>query len=492
MAGIDTGIIPPMTERGQNDAAACPFVAFEDERDERSSRPDHRHRCYADLRPAPRALAHQDAYCLSPAFATCPTFQDWARRESARARMPAPSVRGRTGDDGPEVRAAPRRRRDWASPPPWAADGGGRGAGAEDAGRGFDDGSGARVHDDAAGTSDRTGDVEPLPVTPGAELWATATLSGPVDWEGEGPDDGVPGRDEPNGDARDEGAGRGRRGDAGDDARATPPFLAPRAWPTERPTVRPGEGAGLAESLALAAAGETVSDDDAEEAEPPPRRVAVVPGGPGGGVPTGRVRGRGRVAPPDVRDARPLPRGTGNAVPAGPAGRAGRARVPSDDDAAFSLHGPDWERPRRFEAYPTLRTRVGLPNVPTVALGFAALVIAALALFFIPPLLLRPGGAGDAGGSGPATPSATVGPSVVSSPTPVPSPTPEIYTIQAGDTLSTVAAKYKIPLAKLIAANPSIKNPDVVAIGDEIIIPSLGSNDVLDAGGSASASPSAP
>ena len=81
-----------MSERGlpiADGAAACPFVAFEDDRDERATVPDHRHRCYADLRPSPRALAHQEAYCLSSSFPVCPTFQDWARRESARARANA-------------------------------------------------------------------------------------------------------------------------------------------------------------------------------------------------------------------------------------------------------------------------------------------------------------------------------------------------------------------------------------------------------------------
>ena len=81
-----------MTDRGipsTDRAAACPFVAFEDDRDARSTAPDHRHRCFAEPVPAPRAIAHQDAYCLSPAFAVCPAFQDWARREAAAAR-PAP------------------------------------------------------------------------------------------------------------------------------------------------------------------------------------------------------------------------------------------------------------------------------------------------------------------------------------------------------------------------------------------------------------------
>src|SRR3954447_15329692 len=81
-----------MTERGLpsvEGSPACPFVAFEDDRDERADRPDHRHRCYAEAVPAPRALAHQEAYCLSSAFPVCPMFQDWARRESARARAGA-------------------------------------------------------------------------------------------------------------------------------------------------------------------------------------------------------------------------------------------------------------------------------------------------------------------------------------------------------------------------------------------------------------------
>ena len=101
------GIIPTMTDRVSpgDGSPACPFIAFEDERDERSSSPDHRHRCYAEVRPAPRALAHQEAYCLSSAFPVCPTFQDWARREAARAKTPdRPSVR--TGAPPEPVKAA--------------------------------------------------------------------------------------------------------------------------------------------------------------------------------------------------------------------------------------------------------------------------------------------------------------------------------------------------------------------------------------------------
>ncbi len=68
---------------------ACPFVALELDRDRRSAQPDYRHRCFAEPTPAPRALAHQSAYCLAPGFAACPVFQDWAVRAAAR---PLPGV----------------------------------------------------------------------------------------------------------------------------------------------------------------------------------------------------------------------------------------------------------------------------------------------------------------------------------------------------------------------------------------------------------------
>ena len=94
------GIIARMTERGlpsMDGAPACPFVAFGDDRDGRSTSPDHRHRCFAESPPAPRAVAHQEAYCLSSAFPVCPTFQDWARREAAHAR--GAGDRGRDGTE---------------------------------------------------------------------------------------------------------------------------------------------------------------------------------------------------------------------------------------------------------------------------------------------------------------------------------------------------------------------------------------------------------
>src|SRR5688500_14712518 len=66
------------------EATACPFVALELDRDRRSERPDYRHRCYAEQLPAPRTIAHQERFCLSPNFSGCPIFQAWALRAAAR------------------------------------------------------------------------------------------------------------------------------------------------------------------------------------------------------------------------------------------------------------------------------------------------------------------------------------------------------------------------------------------------------------------------
>jgi len=52
-------------------------------RDHRADRPDYRHRCFASSQPEPRALPHQERYCLSAGFPQCPVFLDWARQEAA-------------------------------------------------------------------------------------------------------------------------------------------------------------------------------------------------------------------------------------------------------------------------------------------------------------------------------------------------------------------------------------------------------------------------
>lgn len=111
----------------------------------------------------------------------------------------------------------------------------------------------------------------------------------------------------------------------------------------------------------------------------------------------------------------------------------------------------------------------GLPRVAVLA---GALAIAALALFFLPALLGVFGG-GDAQPSPSPTPSPSV---TVGSPTIQPStgPAPAVstYVIKTGDTLSKVAADFGLTLEQLMEANAAtITDPDLIAVGDEILIP---------------------
>lgn len=86
--------------------SACPFLAFEDDRDHRSSKPDYRHRCFASPEPEPRATPHQEHYCLSADFARCPVFLDWARQEAAVVRVGGGPVPVRLPGGADEVVAA--------------------------------------------------------------------------------------------------------------------------------------------------------------------------------------------------------------------------------------------------------------------------------------------------------------------------------------------------------------------------------------------------
>lgn len=422
-------MILPMTDRGLpivDGAPACPFVAFEDDRDARATSPDHRHRCYAEVRPAPRALAHQEAYCLASAFPVCPTFQDWARRESARALpgsaatgagpasasptaagfgAPGPAAgHGGTPTPAAEAWAEPgtpipsdpsdsRRNppRNWAAPPPWLG-----GTGPQD---------------------DDEPDVMPLPPIRGGGLSGSYAdrLAGP---------------------------GAGSTPDVARGPGAAPP---PRWDELEASTADLDEPGGLEEP-----------GEERGPWSPPPRTP--------GGAPAGRERGE-----PD----RPAARA---------AGRDARRSLPG------ALGGPSWERPKRMEAYPTLKTRIGLPSItlPRVAVGLVALVLAAVVLFFLPALL----GVGNPPGTG-GNPSATPGTSVAGSgtlapPTATPAPTQQVYVVQAGDTMSRIANRFGVTLQALIDANQgNIPNPDVLEIGQEVIIPTVAATSLPDAGATA-------
>ncbi len=415
-----------MTDRGlpiADGAPACPFVAFEDDRDERGSVPDHRHRCYAEARPTPRAFAHQQAYCLSSAFPVCPTFQDWARREAAQARgvraadaaagsQPAGAERQVAADRPDESRPAAQRL-----PTP----------------------------DDAV--------VRPAAGTGSAPLASSDTAHG-------GGADEAAALDERSTDGEDaaEWSGHQAEGDAGpvDGAIRRNP---PRDWAAPPPWLASAEEARYADADPPAFLGRRVTDPGAGLAGSAADRLA-------GGAP-----GRGQPAddPDDVEWSAPSRARRGLDAE----GDDDRPQRPARRPRAYSQHlggseGPDWERPRRYEAFPTIRTRVGMPHLPRNVLMAGAVAVLAVALFFLPGIL----GLGSDGG----TPGASGGPSHAAatpsvSPTEQPGPTPFIYTIRKNDTLSKIATAHGITIEELLAANPSIKNPNRITEGQQITIP---------------------
>lgn len=389
-------MIGVMTDRGlpiADRAPACPFVAFEDDRDRRALAPDHRHRCFAEPNPAPRALAHQEAYCLSSAFPVCPTFQDWARREAAAARpavdedlddaeeppvsRPMPPRERDTRysadtDTPPPIGAGRNPHRDWAAPPPWAGD---DGQGGEAAPPEFLVTRSPERQDDSWGSASR-----------GLAGSAADRLAGPD------PDAVLP-------------LPRVSRPAAG-----MPPLPAP------------------------------APDDLDDEMTPPRRQTAWT---------------ADRAALPSNRPDRP--------------GRPRHQPVEEPED----LFGPAWERPQRYEAYPSLRTRMGLPGLPgfsRLGMAVAALLLAGVVLFFVGPMLLGLGGKAPDTGAG-ASPKASATASATPISTAVPAATPIAYVVVKNDTMSKIAAKFGVTVDQIMAANPKIKNPDKIAIGDSITIP---------------------
>jgi LysM repeat protein len=394
---------------------ACPFIAYEDERDERSTEPDHAHRCYAEVRPAPRALAHQEAYCLSSAFPVCPTFQAWAKRESAQARSAAAATAATTaavtaaatprderpphdvsaepprdvtgdGPDDPDVDDdddLPARRnppRDWAAPPPWAG------------------AAGAAAASTASSRSTASGGAP--------EFLANRSSEG----------QGLAGSS----------ADRLAGGESPETVRPTTPVV-----PSSAPSA-PADP----ELAGLVGAGQTWSSSAPVESS--------------GSVPPARP-----VKRPPVSSTRD-----------------------KNVDRTPVQAGPAWEKSRRYEAYPTIKTRTGMPDIPRVLLLAGALGIAALALFFLPALLglgTRDSGSPSASPSGSAA-AATALPSAT-----IPAaPSSQVYIVKSGDTFTKIAKKNGVTVEALKAANPSIKDINKIAVGDSIVIPTPAPTDVVD------------
>jgi LysM repeat protein len=75
----------------------------------------------------------------------------------------------------------------------------------------------------------------------------------------------------------------------------------------------------------------------------------------------------------------------------------------------------------------------------------------------------------------PATPVPTPTPLVTRAP--APDPTSQSYRIRSGDTLLLIAQRFGLTLGQLMAANPTISDPDRIRVGQVIVIPPPGAPD---------------
>ncbi len=55
----------------------------------------------------------------------------------------------------------------------------------------------------------------------------------------------------------------------------------------------------------------------------------------------------------------------------------------------------------------------------------------------------------------------------------VPAFAAQVHTVVRGDTMWFLAVKYEVGTSEIIAANPQIKNPDLIYPGDRLVIPAL-------------------
>ena len=120
--------------------------------------------------------------------------------------------------------------------------------------------------------------------------------------------------------------------------------------------------------------------------------------------------------------------------------------------------------------YPTIKSGSSMRGVPRLALFAGALAIAALILFMLPAIIGIGGGSSSSASPSGSHPAATKS----AAPTAVAAPTPVVYVIKKGDTLSKVANKFSVDLDALLAANPAIKDPNKISLGQEIVIPTAG------------------
>jgi LysM repeat protein len=448
---------------------ACPFVALELDRDRRSDTPDYRHRCFAEPTPAPRSIAHQEAYCLSPNFPACPVFQDWAVRAAARpvasGNAGAATVSGAALVGGAAAASAPAAAADPA-------------AGATAA--------------DGAITADAT---TPPPTAAVDATWAASAAQNPFD------DQRQP---QPQPQPQSPSADDAALVDLPEDASVTPAgaeIAAAAAAATgiaSPPTFATTWEDDARESEQLGAFDASAADSRSSYEEPeaidsePAASAAFVP-------PPAPPQSQYQPPAESERDA------AAAAVPAFLAGRSTRPAVPATDASGSNPPPrpasatrddivPSWDIDGRYGAEPQHDPRAGggsrLDGILTAIAVIAILALGVAAVLFLPGLLskgkppttpaasavvatARPSSPASANASPVASTavslSPTVAPTTAASVGPVASQ--RLYKIKAGDSLARIANRFGLSIQDILAANPDITNPNAILVGQVIVIP---------------------
>lgn len=425
--------------------SACPFIALDDDRDRRGSVPDVRHRCFADSLPQLVDRTQQATYCLTPGFTGCPIFLAWAARAAA---APVP-------DGGVST---------WAAPPPWVV---------------------------APDLRTTVGLPRPIIVAPPAEDDGTPfdDLTPPRGF----PAAPVPslGRDMPAGPVAPAGPVLGHATPASGPVPVAPPpipafLVSSPAAASGRPTPGALPGDGAAGPVPLTAPGIPLQARDVPVTlSAGPAALTVAPPLPIDGappplppLPVGAAPAGAAVQAADADSADPVSMSAEDPDQALP--RRDRPLIPVDAGAPSRflpqtspapprrIGSGEWEGGRRFAAYPTIGSRVRLPSVSPILLGFVALVIVAAILFLLPGFLFGSGGTSPS--ASPTLDASHAAGLTAPTHTPAPERTARPYIVKKGDTLFAIGSRFGVTVEQLQCAN-GIKKNSTLSIGQELIIP---------------------
>jgi len=70
-----------------------------------------------------------------------------------------------------------------------------------------------------------------------------------------------------------------------------------------------------------------------------------------------------------------------------------------------------------------------------------------------------------------------------SDPTSAPRPTARSYVVRSGDTLSRIARRFDLTVGQLLTANPQLTDPNLLQVGQELVIPAPGAPDTSPSSG---------